>query len=152
MPHHTTGLLYSALTTGILGTLSHVYHNAVLNNVGDLIKQFVNESVYVNYGTRLTSADLSSLYSFAIVGIWGVGAVFGGAMTYYVIEKSGRKNTLMVWNNLIVFISCLCFVLAQPTSRFELVSAGRFLFGVAYSLYSIGYALYITESAPDEMR
>ncbi len=152
MPRHTTGLLYSALTTGILGTLSHCYHNTVLNNVEDLVKQFVNESVYVNYGTRLSSSGLTSLYSFAIVGIWGFGAIFGGPATYYVVEKSGRKNALMVWNNLLVFISCLCFVLARPTFRFELVSAGRFLFGIAYTQYLIGYGLYIMESAPDESR
>ncbi len=152
MPRHTSGLLYSALTAGILGTLSHTYHNTVLNNAGHLIKQFVNESVYVNYGTQLTSTGLSSLFSFAIAGIWGVGAVIGAPVTYFVIEKTGRKNALMLWNNVIVFISCMCFLLAQPTFRFELVSAGRFLFGVAYSLYGIGYALYITESAPDETR
>ncbi len=115
-PFEGTKLLWRAVMINcVFGGMAHWFHNIILNVMEDVIKDYLQNALVKTHGWTLDSSTLSYVYSICIVAIWSIGAVFGAAIAHSVVEKTSRRNGLMVVVNSVNLTAAFFCLLAQWT-------------------------------------
>jgi MFS family permease len=124
-------------TVGI-GSINFGYGIGVFNSMQD---DFIFVFGYSAKSKSEKDEILTTMTTITLVGM-GIGALFSGPFM-----KFGKKNCIL-FANIFVIIGCsLCLI-----KRFEVVLAGRFLFGVAGGAFSVFVPSFINEVAPVELK
>lgn len=137
--------------TSVLSLFQTGYYLSVVNNPVDILQNFTNYSFQSHYGYFLNKQQCSTMWSF-IVALYTVGGIFGSWSTMWLVERLGRKITIMVLNNIIGVGACLMAGLSGLANSFELLAGSRFLIGFNAGLATGAMGLYLTECSPVEFR
>lgn len=93
-----------------------------------MIKVYVNESMYNNYGNVLNQAQLDVLWS-AIVSIFIVGGVIGSLTGSWLADVMGRKGAYVA-SIVLSVIAGMLFFICKYVHSFEVLMVGRLLAGL----------------------
>lgn len=116
---------FAVLTNIVLGSMAMAYHNTVLNNLQEIVKKFLRTSLHRHYGVDLRDTPIETVYSFAVVSIWSLGAIIGTLCAHPLTERFGRKFTLMI----------LCHIIALFAGGFVLIAQATGTCGKLFKLY-----------------
>ena len=142
-------LLFS-IFSAILGPFQLGFNASVLNQPQAVIEQFLKESFQERYDSKLTTASMTTYFSFA-VSIFSIGGMVGALSGGRIAEKYGRKHGLIYTQ---VF-SCLGAILqggCKYSSSYEMLVIGRLLAGFSNAIMEGISTLYLLEIAPIHIR
>ncbi|KAJ9066324.1 hypothetical protein DSO57_1010742 [Entomophthora muscae] len=148
----TNGLTKSLITAALvvcLASFQFGYHTGELNTPKDI---FTNCPVEVSEKSgilslplciHLTGAEFS-----AVTGMFPLGGVVGSLMGGALMDKLGRRGTL-VWSNLVAAVGSLAMTLSVGLLS---MLFGRLLVGIAGGISLVVVPAYLAEIAPIEIR
>lgn len=144
-------LILSLALNAALSSFQDGYYLGVINNPVDTLQSFMNSSFEAHYGYYMNASDSSTMWSF-IVALYTVGGIIGSWSTIWLVDKWGRKFTIMVLNNIVAVVACLMSGLCILANSFELLAASRFLIGYNSGLATGALGIYLTECSPVKFR
>ncbi len=141
----TVRLLRACLVHSSLSMTAY-YYFCCINVPHELLRAFVNQSVYQHYDISLTVSELSWLWSLTVCSLI-IGSIAGAVLLEHMVEHFGSRDTSMVLHNLFMIAAGSAQMLAFPLNCFELLILGRLLAGVSVTIaYWTG--VYLTECSP----
>ncbi|XP_030292454.1 solute carrier family 2 member 11, like isoform X3 [Sparus aurata] len=156
MPQFLTLLLECPLVivaifvTGIGGTFQYGFCVSVMTSPSDFIKELVNKTCLHRYGVSLDKSQVSLIWSFT-VSIFCLGGLLGTLVAGPLITTFGRKPCLLL-NNLLAIIGAVLMLFSQTAMSFEMIMAGRFLYGINSGVSLSVHPIYIIECTPKRLR
>ncbi|KAK3095787.1 hypothetical protein FSP39_019092, partial [Pinctada imbricata] len=145
-----TAFLSLAVFSAILGSLQFGYNTGVINAPERKIKEFMNESHSIRWGTPIPEDTLISLYSL-IVAIFAVGGMIGGLIAGWWADMFGRKFGMLI-NNAFGFGAAGLMFFSREALSYEMIICGRFLIGFNCGLYTGLTPLYLSEIGTADIR
>ncbi|XP_055500593.1 solute carrier family 2, facilitated glucose transporter member 9 isoform X1 [Leucoraja erinacea] len=148
------GLTCHLLTASLIGAFGssflYGYNLSVVNAPTVYIKRFCNESWIKHYGTALEAKSLTLLWSI-IVSISAIGGLFGAFIVTFLLNRLGRKGTLLL-NNGFAILAALLMSLSETADSFELLIVGRFVIGVSGGISLSALPMYLVEISQKHIR
>jgi len=144
------GGLYLAIFSAVLGMLQYGFGIGVINTPQALIEAFITASFQSRYGVAISPSTARLCFSIAVTGaiVGGlVGALVGGA----VADKYGRKKGLTL-AQVPSLLGSVFMGVSKVASSYELLLAGRILFGFSCGLFTALSPMYVSEIAPVKIR
>ncbi|XP_058268325.1 solute carrier family 2 member 11, like isoform X2 [Hemibagrus wyckioides] len=138
------------LVTGIGGTFQYGFHISVLTAPSAYIKELVNSTCVQRYGLSLEHWQLSLIWSF-IVSMYCIGGLLGSLCAGHIAFTYGRKICLML-NNVVAICGAVLMVLSKTAHSFEMIMAGRFIYGINAGVSLSVHTMYILDCAPKNLR
>ncbi|KAI6243716.1 Solute carrier family 2, facilitated glucose transporter member 7 [Aphelenchoides fujianensis] len=136
----------------LISTVSPVgYHMVILNVPEKLIQTALKEEIADDFNVDLADGSLKLLWSF-IVAAQSVGALVGCLLLIPLEKAMGVKNTLLIFNNGVLFVSSLCLFVAYYWETTLLLLFGRLLIGIYTGLGTALLPIYIQELAPTKIK
>ena len=115
-PREGTKLLWAnVLVNCVFGGMAHYFHNTILNVMEDCLLDYLKNALYKTHGITMDEDTLSYVYSLFVVSIWSLGAVFGAAIAHSVVERTNRRNAVMVVLNIVTLFGAFQILLAMWT-------------------------------------
>jgi MFS family permease len=96
--------------------------------------------------------DLSDLQVEVVVASTILSAAISAAFGHHLLDKKGRKGTLVISSTIFIIGSILMACAFGPNKGYPALVAGRIVVGVAIGLASDAGPLYISECAPPKLR
>uniref|UniRef100_H3A0N7 Major facilitator superfamily (MFS) profile domain-containing protein n=2 Tax=Latimeria chalumnae TaxID=7897 RepID=H3A0N7_LATCH len=143
-------LILMMFVLGIGGSFQNGFHTSVINSPSLYIQSFINDTWMERYGKPVEAKTVKLIWSI-IVSIFSAGGVVGVLSTRYLAVKYGRKKC-MLYNNIITIVASVMMGLSYSAKSFELILAGRFIYGISAGIGQNMHCLYLTESAPKKLR
>ncbi|KAJ8287104.1 hypothetical protein GJAV_G00047700 [Gymnothorax javanicus] len=143
-------LIATILVTGIGGTFQYGFQISVLNSPSSFIKELVNRTCIQRYDLFLEPWEISLIWSF-IVSIFAFGGLVGALCSGKLAYIYGRKRCLLL-NNIIAIIGAAFMLLSERAVSFEMIIAGRFLYGINAGVGVTVHNMYVIECAPRRLR
>lgn len=136
-----------ALFTAVVGSsVPAGYSLGVINTPQEIIRSWLQVTVYQRYGITLTASEEVSLWA-VIVTLYVVGAIIGAPIGATVADKIGRRMALL-FNHLLLLATALVLALCKGTGSVEMLFIGRFTSGLCSGLSTSLVPLYLSEIAP----
>ncbi|XP_035040999.1 solute carrier family 2 member 11, like [Hippoglossus stenolepis] len=136
--------------TGIGGTFQYGFSVSVLTSPSVFIKELVNKTCQQRYGVSLEQWQVSLIWSFT-VSIFCIGGLLGSLVAGPLMSKYGRKQCLL-FNNFTAISGALLMLFSQKAMSFEMIMAGRFLYGINAGVSLSAHTMYLVECAPKKLR
>ncbi|MEQ2282989.1 hypothetical protein AMECASPLE_006510, partial [Ameca splendens] len=114
------------------------------------IKELVNKSCVHRYDRILKEWEVSLIWSFT-VSIFCIGGLLGSLMAGSLSSRFGRKHCLLL-NNFLAIFGAILMLLSRTANSFEMIMVGRFFYGLNAGVGLSAQAMYLTESAPKQLR
>ncbi|KAJ8287103.1 hypothetical protein GJAV_G00047690 [Gymnothorax javanicus] len=114
------------------------------------IKELVNRTCMQRYDLFLEPWEISLIWSF-IVSIFAFGGLVGALCAGKLVIIYGRKKCLLL-NNIIAIIGAAIMLLCERAVSFEMIIAGRFLYGINAGVSVTVHNMYVIECAPRRLR
>ncbi|XP_035248037.1 solute carrier family 2 member 11, like [Anguilla anguilla] len=143
-------LIAAILATGIGGTFQYGFHISVLNSPSLFIKELVNRTCIQRYDLFLEPWGITLIWSF-IVSIFCIGGLVGALCAGQLVLICGRKRCLLM-NNIVAIASAVMMLTSERAMSFEMIIAGRFLYGINAGVSLTAHTIYITECSPRRLR
>ncbi|XP_075976294.1 glucose transporter type 1-like isoform X2 [Anticarsia gemmatalis] len=140
-PGRVTGPLLYAVSSAVLGMLQFGYNTGVINSPRNFIEHFISEQY---------DADPSIIFSL-IVSIFAVGGMVGCPLASWMLEKYGRKTSLII-NAAFGVLSALLMGFSKLADSVEMIIIGRFLIGINCGFATTASPTYVSEVAPLSLR
>jgi MFS family permease len=114
---------------------------AITNYFQPFVMSVANASIHDHYGVYLNEQSYawtwSTLSALDVVGNFvgryqesPLSSHLSGALTVgQMLNRFGRKTTVMVIRNILSVFACVCLILAQPLNTIEFIGIGRFTTG-----------------------
>jgi MFS family permease len=96
--------------------------------------------------------DLSDLQVEVVVASTILSAAFSAAFGHHLLDKKGRKGTLVISSTIFIIGSIVMACAFGPKKGYPVLVAGRIVVGIAIGLASDAGPLYISECAPPKLR
>uniref|UniRef100_A0A8C3C631 Solute carrier family 2, facilitated glucose transporter member 5 n=1 Tax=Cairina moschata TaxID=8855 RepID=A0A8C3C631_CAIMO len=138
------------LVLGIGGSFPYGFHISVINYPSVHIRKFINETWIERHGSPLHPETIMLLWSF-IVSVYGIGGFLGSLCCGYLTTKY-RKKKCQMFTNLIMLIAALLMAFSKTAKSFEMILAGRFLYGVGTGFSLNIHPQYVGEISPKKLR
>ncbi|XP_019937450.2 solute carrier family 2 member 11, like [Paralichthys olivaceus] len=135
---------------GIGGTFQYGFSVSVLTSPSVFIKELVNNTCQQRYGLSLEQWQVSLIWSFT-VSIFCIGGLLGSMVVGPLMSKYGRKQCLLL-NNFVAIFGALLMLFSQKATSFEMIMAGRFLYGINAGVSLSAHTMYLVECAPKRLR
>ncbi|KAF3702107.1 Solute carrier family 2, facilitated glucose transporter member 9 Glucose transporter type 9 [Channa argus] len=135
---------------GIGGTFQYGFSISVMNSPSAFIQELVNTTCLHRYGVSLEQWQVSLIWSFTL-SIFCIGGLLGSLVAGPLLSKCGRKQCLLM-NNFVAIFGSLLMVLSQTAVSFEMIMAGRFLYGLNAGVGLSAHTMYLIECAPKRLR
>ncbi|XP_076140199.1 solute carrier family 2, facilitated glucose transporter member 9-like [Alosa pseudoharengus] len=143
-------LIAAILISGIGGAFQYGIQISILNAPSVFIKEMVNHTCAERYGLVLEHSQLSLIWSF-IVSIYCIGGLVGSLFAGRLANKYGRKRSLQL-NNLLAISGAVLMGLSKTAQSFELIMAGRFIYGINAGMGLLIHSMYLVECSPKRVR
>ncbi|TKS82194.1 Solute carrier family 2, facilitated glucose transporter member 3 CEF-GT3 [Collichthys lucidus] len=146
----TLYLIY-CVSTAVIGSLQFGYNTGVINAPEEKLRSFFyNVSLERNPGEPFSSDAVTMVWSVA-VAIFSVGGMIGSFSVGAIVNKFGRRKSMLLVNILAVIGGGLMGVSILARS-FETVIIGRLFIGVFCGLCTGLTPMYVGEIAPTALR
>lgn len=114
------------------------------------MKGFYNETYYDRTTTYLSDFSLTLLWSIS-VSMFPFGGFIGSLMVGVLVNKLGRKGTLLL-NNIFSIVPAILMGCSEVAKSFEMIILSRLLVGICAGLSSNVVPMYLGELAPKNLR
>uniref|UniRef100_A0A8C2BGE9 Solute carrier family 2, facilitated glucose transporter member 5 n=1 Tax=Cyprinus carpio TaxID=7962 RepID=A0A8C2BGE9_CYPCA len=131
-------LAAAALIAGFGSSFQYGYNVAVINSPAP-----------DRYGPM--SDNLLTLLWSVTVSMYPLGGFFGSLMVAPLVNKFGRKGTLL-FNNIFSIVPAIMMGVSEVAGSFEIIIAARFIVGICAGLSSNVVPMYLGEIAPKNYR
>uniref|UniRef100_A0A671PLS8 Solute carrier family 2, facilitated glucose transporter member 5 n=1 Tax=Sinocyclocheilus anshuiensis TaxID=1608454 RepID=A0A671PLS8_9TELE len=144
-----TYFVLSSLIAGFGSSFQYGYNVAVINSPAPEMKLFYTRIYEDRYGPM--SDNLLTLLWSVTVSMYPLGGFFGSLMVAPLVNKFGRKGTLL-FNNIFSIVPAIMMGVSEVAGSFEIIIAARFLVGICAGLSSNVVSMYLGEIAPKNYR
>ncbi|MBN3307349.1 GTR5 protein, partial [Amia calva] len=114
------------------------------------MQQFYNQTYFGRYERPVDDSLLTLLWSLT-VSMYPLGGFFGSLMVAPLVNKLGRKGTLL-FNNIFSIIPAILMGASEAAGSYEIIIASRFLVGICAGLSSNVVPMYLGELSPKSLR
>ncbi|XP_059396522.1 solute carrier family 2, facilitated glucose transporter member 5-like [Carassius carassius] len=142
-------LAAASLIAGFGSSFQYGYNVAVINSPAQEMKLFYTRIYEDRYGP-MTDNLLTLLWS-VTVSMYPLGGFFGSLMVAPLVNKFGRKGTLL-FNNIFSIVPAIMMGVSEVAGSFEIIIAARFIVGICAGLSSNVVPMYLGEIAPKNYR
>lgn len=127
------------------------YHHSVLNVAHEVFERLINDSFNNHYNVTPSDTTLSTIWSVSVTA-WEVGAAFASFNAFWVVERYGRKVTLLIFGSLLQLVGSIMMAISVPSNCFEFLISGRFFCGLSAGLVCPTLRIFLSECSPDSHR
>uniref|UniRef100_A0A8C5FXI8 Eph receptor B6 n=1 Tax=Gadus morhua TaxID=8049 RepID=A0A8C5FXI8_GADMO len=145
-----TGYLLYCVSTAVIGSLQFGYNTGVINAPEQKLRRFFQNVSMERYGEPFTPGANTMVWSFA-VAIFSVGGMIGSFSVGAVVDKFGRRKSMML-ANILAILGALLMGLSGLSRSFEMVIIGRFIIGLFCGLCTGLTPMYVGEISPTHLR
>uniref|UniRef100_A0A8C5MFY5 Solute carrier family 2, facilitated glucose transporter member 5 n=1 Tax=Leptobrachium leishanense TaxID=445787 RepID=A0A8C5MFY5_9ANUR len=146
----TATLVLVTLVSTIGSSFQYGYNVASVNSPTPFMQTFYNETYVNRYNTYLSESLLSVLWSLT-VSLYPLGGFFGSLMVGPLVNKIGRKGTLLL-NNIFSIVPAILMGVSVVAKTFEIIIVSRFIIGICAGLSSTVVPMYLGEMSPKNLR
>ncbi|XP_078281213.1 solute carrier family 2, facilitated glucose transporter member 5 [Rhinoraja longicauda] len=148
---HLTVVLALATLVSVFGSsFQYGYNVAVINSPSLHMQQFYNTSHFERKGKYIDSEFLTVLWSLT-VSMYPLGGFFGSLMVAPLVNKLGRKGTLLL-NNIFSIVPAIMMGSSKGAKSFEIIIFARIIIGICAGLSSNVVPMYVGEISPKNLR
>ncbi|XP_063292908.1 solute carrier family 2, facilitated glucose transporter member 5 [Pelobates fuscus] len=146
----TVTLVLGTLVATIGSSFQYGYNVASVNSPTPFMKAFYNETYSVHYKKAISNNVMSVLWSLT-VSLYPLGGFFGSLMVGPLVNKIGRRGTLLL-NNIFSIVPAILMGTSVVAQTFEIIIVSRFLIGICAGLSSNVVPMYVGEMSPKNLR
>ncbi|KAK2885622.1 hypothetical protein QQF64_020961 [Cirrhinus molitorella] len=139
----------AALLAGFGSSFQYGYNVAVINSPAPEMQQFYTQIHENRYGP--ISDNLLTLLWSVTVSMYPLGGFFGSLIVAPLVNKFGRKGTLL-FNNIFSIVPAIMMGVSEVAGSFEIIIVARFIVGICAGLSSNVVPMYLGEIAPKNFR
>ncbi|XP_058160718.1 solute carrier family 2, facilitated glucose transporter member 7 [Dasypus novemcinctus] len=143
-------LVLATLSAAFGSAFQYGYNIAVVNTPHKVLKSFYNETYVERHGTPM-GARLTLLLWSCTVSMFPLGGLLGSLVVGLMVDKCGRKGTLLV-NSVFAIIPAVLMGVSKVAKAFELIIFSRVLLGVCAGISYSALPMYLGELAPKHLR
>ncbi|XP_075801438.1 solute carrier family 2, facilitated glucose transporter member 7 isoform X1 [Microtus pennsylvanicus] len=164
---HTKGrlqptLILTTLSAAFGSAFQYGYNISVINTphkvgtsngwgpVFQVFKSFYNDTHFERYGTFMDENSLLLLWS-CTVSMFPLGGLLGSLIVGPMVDKWGRKGTLLI-NNVFAITPAILMGVSKVARAFELIIFSRVLVGICAGISYSALPMYLGELAPKNLR
>uniref|UniRef100_A0A8C8VQZ4 Major facilitator superfamily (MFS) profile domain-containing protein n=1 Tax=Pelusios castaneus TaxID=367368 RepID=A0A8C8VQZ4_9SAUR len=114
------------------------------------MKDFYNQTNFDRKGVFLESSYQTLLWSLT-VSMFPLGGFFGSLMVGPLVNKCGRKGTLLI-NNIFSIVPAILMGTSKVAKTFEVIILSRIIVGICAGLSSNVVPMYLGEISPKNLR
>ncbi|TWW56553.1 solute carrier family 2, facilitated glucose transporter member 1a [Takifugu flavidus] len=146
----TAVLALATLISAFGSSFQYGYNVAVINSPAPFMQQFYNTTYVERNGQPMEENFLTLLWSLS-VSMYPLGGFFGSLMVAPLVNKLGRKGTLL-FNNVFSIVPAVMMGVSEIAKSYEIVIVARFIVGICAGLSSNVVPMYLGELAPKNLR
>ncbi|XP_014400947.1 PREDICTED: solute carrier family 2, facilitated glucose transporter member 5 [Myotis brandtii] len=146
----TLVLALATLISAFGSSFQYGYNVAAINSPSELMKAFYNETYFDRTTYYLSDFSLTLLWSLS-VSMFPFGGLVGSLMVGFLVNKLGRKGTLLL-NNVFSIVPAILMGSSEAIHSFEIIILSRLLVGICAGLSSNVVPMYLGELAPKNLR
>ncbi|XP_041062947.1 solute carrier family 2, facilitated glucose transporter member 1a [Carcharodon carcharias] len=146
----TSVLALTTLVSSFGSSFQYGYNVAVVNSPAVYMQQFYNQSYFDRYGSYMDSSFQTVLWSLT-VSMYPLGGFFGSLMVAPLVNKLGRKGTLL-FNNIFSIVPAILMGSSKASKSFEIIIFARIVIGICAGLSSNVVPMYLGELSPKNLR
>ncbi|KAF7209672.1 solute carrier family 2, facilitated glucose transporter member 5 [Nothobranchius furzeri] len=146
----TAVLILATLISAFGSSFQYGYNVAVVNSPAPLMQQFYNSTYAGRFNTPMEDDLLTLLWSLS-VSMYPLGGLFGSLMVAPLVNKLGRKGTLL-FNNIFSIIPAVMMGVSEIAKSYEIIIMARFIVGICAGLSSNVVPMYLGELSPKNLR
>lgn len=146
----TVVLALATLISAFGSSFQYGYNVAVINSPSPFMQQFYNTTYLERYGRPMEENFLTLLWSLS-VSMYPLGGFFGSLMVAPLVNKLGRKGTLL-FNNIFSIVPAVMMGVSEIAKSYEIVIVARFIVGICAGLSSNVVPMYLGELSPKNLR
>ncbi|XP_037355527.1 solute carrier family 2, facilitated glucose transporter member 7 [Talpa occidentalis] len=143
-------LVLATLSAAFGSAFQYGYNIAVVNTPHKVLKSFYNETYFERHGTFMDEKNLLILWS-CTVSMFPLGGLLGSLVVGLMVDRCGRKGTLLV-NNVFAIIPAVLMGVSKVAKAFELIIFARVVLGVCAGISYSALPMYLGELAPKNLR
>lgn len=143
-------LALATLIAAFGSSFQYGYNVAAINSPSELMREFYNETYYDRTSDYLSDFSLTLLWSVS-VSMFPFGGLIGSLMVGILVNKLGRKGTLLL-NNVFSIVPAILMGSSAVAKSFEMIILSRLLVGICAGLSSNVVPMYLGELAPKNLR
>ncbi|KAL1776889.1 solute carrier family 2, facilitated glucose transporter member 7 [Sigmodon hispidus] len=152
---HTKGglqltLVLTTLSASFGSAFQYGYNISVINTPHKVFKSFYNDTYFERYGNFMDENSLLLLWS-CTVSMFPLGGLLGSLLVGLMVNKWGRKGTLLI-NNVFAITSAILMGVSKVARAFELIILSRVLVGICAGISYSTLPMYLGELAPKNLR
>uniref|UniRef100_A0A4W5Q3R1 Solute carrier family 2, facilitated glucose transporter member 5 n=1 Tax=Hucho hucho TaxID=62062 RepID=A0A4W5Q3R1_9TELE len=146
----TVVLTLATLISAFGSSFQYGYNVAVINSPSPFIQQFYNTTYVERYGQPMEDSFLTLLWSLS-VSMYPLGGFFGSLMVAPLVNKLGRKGTLL-FNNIFSIVPAMMMGVSEIAKSYEIIIVARVIVGICAGLSSNVVPMYLGELSPKNLR
>ncbi|CAL1606036.1 unnamed protein product [Knipowitschia caucasica] len=146
----TAVLALATLISAFGSSFQYGYNVAVINSPALYMKAFYNDTYLERYSRPMEESFLTLLWSLS-VSMYPFGGFFGSLMVAPLVNKLGRKGTLL-FNNIFSIVPAVMMGVSEISKSYEIIIVARFIVGICAGLSSNVVPMYLGEISPKNLR
>ncbi|XP_016145191.1 solute carrier family 2, facilitated glucose transporter member 1-like isoform X1 [Sinocyclocheilus grahami] len=145
-----TWCLMFCVSTAVIGSLQFGFNTGVINAPDVKVKNFIRNVTVERTGELMDESTLTTLWS-VTVSIFNVGGMIGALSVGTLVDKLGRRKSMLL-SNILALIGGLLMGLSNMCTSYELIIVGRLVIGAFCGLCTGLTPMYVGEIAPTALR
>ncbi|KAI7806867.1 glucose transporter X [Triplophysa rosa] len=145
-----TCFLVYCVSTAVIGSLQFGYNTGVINAPDEKVKNFFRNVTLVRTGEPMHASTVTTVWSIA-VSIFSVGGMIGSLCVGALVNKLGRRKSMLV-SNILAVIGGGLMGFSNMCNSHEMMILGRLVIGVFCGLCTGLTPMYVGEIAPTALR
>uniref|UniRef100_A0A3Q0S6J5 Solute carrier family 2, facilitated glucose transporter member 5 n=1 Tax=Amphilophus citrinellus TaxID=61819 RepID=A0A3Q0S6J5_AMPCI len=143
-------LALATLTAAFGSSFQYGYNVSVVNSPSQFMQQFYNATYTERYNRPIEGNYLTLLWSLS-VSMFPLGGFFGSLMVAPLVNRLGRKGTLL-FNNIFSIVPAIMMGVSEIAKSYEIIIVARLIVGICAGLSSNVVPMYLGEIAPKNLR
>ncbi|XP_067259352.1 solute carrier family 2, facilitated glucose transporter member 3 [Chanodichthys erythropterus] len=145
-----TYYLVFCVSTAVIGSLQFGFNTGVINAPDEKVQNFIRNVTLVRTGDPMQDTTLTIIWGIA-VSIFNVGGMIGSLSVGALVDKLGRRKSMLL-SNILALIGGGLMGLSKVSTSYELMIVGRLVIGVFCGLCTGLTPMYVGEISPTALR